>query len=68
MMKNKYNNIIIPDSCIGHTSLTNTTDKQILDAVSEFYLLSNSKEIYKASHSGFSTIASKFNKIPLITI
>ena len=68
MIKNKYNNIIIPDSCIGNTSLNNTTDKQTLDAVSEFYLLSNSKEIYKGSYSGFNMIASKFNNIPLITI
>jgi len=68
MIKNKYNNIIIPDSCIGNTSLNNTTDKQTLDAVSEFYLLSNSKEIYQGSNSGFSLIASKFNSIPLIKI
>jgi len=45
--------------------LTNTTMQQILDAISEFYLLTNSEHIYYASMSGFSIIASKFNNIQI---
>jgi hypothetical protein len=63
-IKNKYNNVIITSCNIGHTSLSNTTEKQVLDAISEFYLMANSKKIYSASESGFSIIASKFNNIP----
>ena len=62
-LKEKYNFIIITDYEIGHTSLSNTTEKQIFDSVTEFYILSNSTKIYKASHSGFSIMASKFNNI-----
>jgi hypothetical protein len=64
-LKKRFNNIIITQCNIGHTSLLNTSDKQIMDTVIEFYLLSNSKIIYIASKSGFSFMASKFNNIPL---
>lgn len=67
-IKNKYNNIIILNSNIGHTSLSNTTEKQILDSVTEFYLLTNSYKIFSASDSGFSKIASKFNNTPLTNL
>jgi len=66
-IKKKYKNIIITNAEIGHTSLSNTTSRQILDAVTEFYILSNSEFIYSASRSGFSKLASKFNGIKLIT-
>lgn len=66
-IKNNYKNIIITNAQIGHTSLLNTTNKQILDAVTELYLLSNSKLIYGASYSGFSKMAAKFNGIRYIT-
>jgi hypothetical protein len=62
-LKEKYNFIIVTDYEIGHTGLSNTTEKQILDSVTEFYILSNSTKIYKASHSGFSIMASKFNNL-----
>jgi len=65
-IKEKYNNIIIANTNIGHTSLSNTNSKQILDAITELYILSNSKLIYSPTTSGFSIIASKFNNIPLI--
>jgi hypothetical protein len=68
MLKEKYNNIIVLNSDIGHTSLTNTTDKQTLDAITELYIMTNSQEIYSASNSGFSVIASKFKNIPLINL
>jgi hypothetical protein len=62
----KYKNILITNCNIGHTSLINTTNQQVLDAITEFYILTNSKIIYSASKSGFSETASKFNNIPLI--
>jgi len=65
-IKKKYNNIIITNCDIGHTSLCNTTTTQVLDAITEFYILTNSVMIFAASPSGFSITASKFNKIPLI--
>lgn len=67
-IKNKFNNVIILNCDIGHTSLSNTTDKQMLDAVTEFYLMTNSEQICSASHSGFSIMASKFKNIPIISI
>ncbi len=66
-IKNKYKNIIISNSQIGHTSLSNTTNIQILDSITDFYILSNSQLIYAASSSGFSKMASKFNNIKFIT-
>jgi hypothetical protein len=65
-IKKKYNNIIITNCDIGHTSLFNSTKKQVLDGVTEFYILTNSKIIVAGSSSGFSEVASKFNNVPLI--
>ena len=65
-IKNKYNNIFISNSQIGHTSLSNTTNRQILDTITEFYILSNSQLIYGASCSSFSITASKFNNVKYI--
>jgi hypothetical protein len=67
-IKLKYNNIIITSCKIGHTGLLNTTNEQILDTVTEFYLLTNSEKIYSCSTSGFSLLASKFKNIPYILI
>jgi hypothetical protein len=64
-LKNKYNNIIITKAEIGHISFINTTDKQFLDSITEFYILTNSEHIYCASNSGFSLVASKFLNIPI---
>lgn len=75
-IKNKYDNVFITDSQIGHTSLYNTTNKQVLDTITEFYILSYSDLIYSPSKalpgktssygSGFSWVASKFNNIEYI--
>ena len=65
-LKKKYKNIIIPNSQIGHTSLKNTTNKQILDTITEFYILSNSQLIYAASNSGFSIMAANLGKVKII--
>lgn len=67
-LKKRFNNILITQCNIGHTSLLNTSEKQVLDTITEFYLLSNSQSIYFASISGFSLMASKFKNIPLIEI
>ena len=67
-IKKIYDNVIITNCDIGHTSLSNTTDKQILDSVTEFYLMANSEKIFAASESGFSIISSKFKNIPLIKL
>lgn len=65
-IKEKYNNIIITNCNIGHTSLLNTTQKEVLDAITEFYLLTNSELIFSSSFSGFSIVASKFKNIQLL--
>lgn len=62
-IKEKYPNIMITNCNIGHTGLINTTNEQILDAVTEFYILTKSNMIYALSYSGFSIMASKFNNI-----
>jgi len=67
-IKNKYNHIFITDCEIGHTSLLNTTDKQTLDTLTEFYIIVHSNKIVSASYSGFSIIASKFRNIPFIKL
>lgn len=67
-MKEKYNYLIITNFEIGHTDLINTTDKQVLDTITEFYILSNSEHIFYASNSGFPIMASKFKNIPLSKI
>ena len=65
ILKNKYNNINILNCHIGHTCLSNTTDVQTLDAVTEFYLMTKSEKIFSASNSGFSIMASKYRNIPI---
>jgi hypothetical protein len=65
-LKEKYDKIIITYCDIGHTSFLNTTEKQVLDGITEFYILTNSELIFNASYSGFSIIAAKFNNVPII--
>jgi len=67
-IKEKFTNIIITTCEVGHTSLSNTTKRQVLDGVSEFYILTNSEIIYSTSLSGFSRLASKFKNIPFVSI
>jgi hypothetical protein len=63
-IKEKYT-IFVANTNIGHTSLPNTSENQVLDAISEFYLLSNSVTIAIGTHSGFPIMASKFKNIPV---
>lgn len=67
-IKEKFANIIVTTCEIGHTSLSNTTKRQVLDSVTEFYILTNSEMIYSTSLSGFSRLASKFNNIPFVSL
>jgi hypothetical protein len=69
LIKSRYPNLIITNCNIGHTSLYNTTEQQLIDTVTEFYILCNSTHIYSASSfSGFSIMASKFKNIPLTNL
>lgn len=63
-IKQVFPYINITHANIGHTSLKNTNEKQTLDAISEFYLLAKSDQIYATSYSGFSKVASLFYNIP----
>jgi uncharacterized protein (UPF0262 family) len=65
-VKQKYNHVMITNYEIGHTTYTHTTQTQVLNTITDFFLLSNSINIYVASYSGFSIMASKFKNIPLI--
>lgn len=67
-IKKLFKKIKITDFNIGHTGLINTTNIQIKDTITEYYILTNSSHIYAASISGFSITASKFNGIPLTNI
>lgn len=67
-IKNKFNNVIVLDTEVVHCGHINTTDKQVLDVVTEFYLIINSDKIYAASFSGFTILASYFKNIPLINL
>lgn len=58
-------NVILTTGEIGHTSLSNTTDKQILDAVTEFYIMTKSEHIVSCSNSGFPIMASRFHRKPI---
>jgi hypothetical protein len=67
-IKEKYSHVIITTCPIGHTSLSNTTPTQILDGITELYIMTNSTKIYSASWSGFSHVAAKYHNIPLIKL
>lgn len=67
-MKKKYDSLLITTCNIAHTSLSNTTYKQTVDAITEFYIMTETKEVVAVSESGFSEIASKFKRVPLIKL
>lgn len=64
----KFSNIMITTAEIGHTDFKNTTEKQFLDTITEFYILCNSSVIYAVSRSGFSYVASLFGNASLINL
>ena len=61
----KFSHVHITQGEVGHTSLLNTGEQQIIDAVTEFYILTQSERIYANCVSGFSDMAAKFNRIPI---
>ena len=67
-LKEKYNFIHTTNYKIGHTSLLNTSSEEVLNSVTDFYLMAHSEHIYTASHSGFSKMAAKFKNIPITPI
>lgn len=64
-VKRMFDYTKITDFDIAHSSFINTTDSQLIDGLAEFYLLSKSKHIHKASYSGFSIMASKMYGCPI---
>ena len=67
-MKHKYAYLNLTKGEIAHTGLSTTTYKQTMDAVTEFYILTESENIVAVSSSGFSEISSKFKGVPLIRL
>ncbi len=67
-IKKNFDFVNITNLKIGHTSLSNTTEEECFNSVVEFYILSNSEKIYKASNSGFSLLASRFHNIEICDI
>jgi hypothetical protein len=62
-------NVITTGFEITHTDYNiNRTDVRTLNTITEYYLLTNSKEIYLGSYSGFSITASCFKNIPICDI
>jgi len=65
IIQDTHVNVTLTTGEIGHTSLSNTTDKQILDTVTEFYIMTKSEHIISSSYSGFSIMASRFHRKPI---
>jgi hypothetical protein len=62
-------NVITTGFEITHTDYNiNRTDVRTLNTITEYYLLTNSKEIYLGSYSGFSITASCFKNIPIYDV
>jgi hypothetical protein len=66
---NGNGNVITTGFEITHTDYDiNRTDLRTLNTLTEYYLLTNSKEIYLGSYSGFSITASCFKNVPICDI
>jgi hypothetical protein len=64
-VQKKYKGLVISTAEIGHTSFLNTTDEQVLNTITEFYVLTQSEKIVAISYSGFPVAAAKYNNIPI---
>ena len=64
-LQEKYPYIHITRAEVGHTSLLNTTEQHVMDAVTEFYILTQSENITANCVSGFSDMAANFHHIPI---
>jgi hypothetical protein len=66
-IKKKFNNLITLNVDIHHTGFE-IKDKELLDSIAEFYVLSNSKKIIMIVESGFARMAARINNIPIETL
>jgi len=64
-VQNKFPKLVISTAEIGHTSFLNTTNEQVLNTITEFYVLTQSEKIIAISYSGFPVAAAKYNNIPI---
>jgi len=64
-IKDKYSFVNTINYPIGHTSLYNTTPVQILNTITDFYLLSKSEHIYSISWSVFPIMAANYKGTPI---
>jgi len=64
-IQERFPHVHITQAEVGHTSLLNTTEHHVMDAVTEFYILSQSERILSNCISGFSDMAAKFHRIPI---
>ena len=62
-LKKKYPFISISSAKVGHTGLSISSKREVLDAASELALLAGSKEIYSVSYSGFPLVAGKLGEV-----
>ena len=62
----KFENVMITKAVAAHSDLKSTSYQELLDTVTEFYIICNSSVIYAVSKSGFSFVASLFNNSQLI--
>ncbi len=62
----KFENVTITKAIAAHSDFKNTSYQELLDTVTEFYIICNSSVIYAVSKSGFSFTASLFNNSQLI--
>jgi hypothetical protein len=59
-LKELYPQLILLNTLIGHTALNITNEEEVIDTITEFYIMTNSTYVYSACDSGFSIMASKF--------
>jgi hypothetical protein len=62
-IKSLFPHVFVTDWPIGHTSLSNTTEKSLIYALSEFYLITLSSNVIGASRSGFAKAAALFQPV-----
>lgn len=64
-IQEKFPYVRVTSASVGHTSLLNSTEQHVVDAVTEFYILTQSESIVANCNSGFSDMAAKFNRVPI---
>ena len=54
LFSEKFENVTITKAVAAHSDFENTTQQELLDTITEFYIICNSSVIYAVSKSGFS--------------